>query len=155
MCQKCAISICSKLPEKHISLNTTKQFEATTFRCSNICLMCLQQEREHYEYIINEGKIIHKLSEEPLDTSGDPEGTRWIFVMSTAKRLYAGKVTFLLHKDLWHNFQSVLLNRFLHLCQKEKGVFQHSSFLAGGATIAAGTFSAENGVIKVFCCTNH
>jgi hypothetical protein len=50
---------------------------------------------------------------------------------------------------------SVLLNRFLHLCQKEKGVFQHSSFLAGGATIAAGTFSAENGVIKVFCCTNH
>ena len=33
--------------------------------------------------------------------------------------------------------------------QKERGVFQHSSFLAGGATIAAGRFTAENGVIKV------
>nr|CAB3459383.1 unnamed protein product [Digitaria exilis] len=80
------------------------------------------QEREHYEYIINEGKIIHKQSGEPLDTSQDPKGTKWIFVMSTAKRLYAGK--------------------------KERGVFQHSSFLAGGTTIAAGRFTAENGIIK-------
>ncbi|CAD6270565.1 unnamed protein product [Miscanthus lutarioriparius] len=80
------------------------------------------QEREHYEYIINEGKIIHKQSGEPLDTSRGPKGTKWIFVMSTAKRLYAGK--------------------------KERGVFQHSSFLAGGTTIAAGRFTAENGVIK-------
>ncbi|KAK3119753.1 hypothetical protein QOZ80_9AG0674710 [Eleusine coracana subsp. coracana] len=79
------------------------------------------QERENYEYIINEGKIVHKLTAELLDTSQD-KGTKWIFVMSTAKRLYAGK--------------------------KEKGVFQHSSFLAGGATIAAGRFTAENGVIK-------
>ncbi|XP_066359267.1 IQ domain-containing protein IQM3-like [Miscanthus floridulus] len=80
------------------------------------------QEREHYEYIINEGKIIHKQSGEPLDTSRGPKGTKWIFVMSTAKRLYAGK--------------------------KERGVFQHSSFLAGGTTIAAGRFTAEDGVIK-------
>jgi len=54
------------------------------------------QEREHYEYIINEGKIIHKKSGEPLDTSQSPKGTKWIFVMSTEKRLYAGKVTCLL-----------------------------------------------------------
>ncbi|KAE8780367.1 IQ domain-containing protein IQM3 [Hordeum vulgare] len=80
------------------------------------------QEREYYEYIIKEGKIIHRVSEEALDTSQGPKGTKWIFVMSTAKKLYAG--------------------------QKEKGVFQHSSFLAGGATIAAGRFTAENGVIK-------
>jgi len=80
------------------------------------------QEREHYEYIINDGKIFHKQSGEPLDTSRGPKGTKWIFVMSTAKRLYAGK--------------------------KERGVFQHSSFLAGGTTIAAGRFTAENGVIK-------
>ncbi|XP_062201722.1 IQ domain-containing protein IQM3-like isoform X2 [Phragmites australis] len=80
------------------------------------------QERELYEYIINEGKIIHKQSGEPLDTSHDPKGAGWIFVMSTAKRIYAGK--------------------------KEKGVFQHSSFLAAGAAIAAGMFTAENGVIK-------
>ncbi|CAM0145136.1 unnamed protein product [Urochloa decumbens] len=80
------------------------------------------QERENYEYIINEGKIVHKQSGEPLDTSQGPKGTKWIFVMSTAKRLYAGK--------------------------KERGVFQHSSFLAGGTTIAAGRFTAENGIIK-------
>ncbi|KAL6905629.1 hypothetical protein ACP4OV_003230 [Aristida adscensionis] len=79
-------------------------------------------QRKLYEYIIKEGKIIHKLSGEPLDTRQGPKGAKWIFVMSTAKRLYAG--------------------------QKEKGVFQHSSFLAGGATIAAGRFTAENGVIK-------
>ncbi|CAL4995539.1 unnamed protein product [Urochloa decumbens] len=80
------------------------------------------QERGNYEYIINEGKIIHKQSGEPLDTSQGPKGTKWIFVMSTAKRLYAGK--------------------------KERGVLQHSSFLAGGTTIAAGRFTAENGIIK-------
>lgn len=79
------------------------------------------QEREHYEYIISEGKVIHKQSGEPLDTRR-PKGTKWIFVMSTAKKLYAGK--------------------------KQRGVFQHSSFLAGGATIAAGRFTAESGVIK-------
>jgi hypothetical protein len=62
----------------------------------------LQQEREHYEYIINDGKIFHKQSGEPLDTSRGPKGTKWIFVMSTAKRLYAGKVTFLLYKVLGH-----------------------------------------------------
>ncbi|CAN6344420.1 unnamed protein product [Urochloa humidicola] len=80
------------------------------------------KERELYEYIINEGKVIHKKSREPLDTGHGPEGAKWIFVMSTERRLYAGK--------------------------KEKGVFQHSSFLAGGATIAAGKFTVENGVIK-------
>uniref|UniRef100_M8CR34 IQ domain-containing protein IQM3 n=1 Tax=Aegilops tauschii TaxID=37682 RepID=M8CR34_AEGTA len=80
------------------------------------------QEREYYEYIIEDGKIINKISGESLDTSQGPKGTKWIFVMSTAKKLYAG--------------------------QKERGVFQHSSFLAGGATIAAGRFTAENGVIK-------
>jgi len=85
------------------------------------------KERELYEYIIKEGKVIHKQSREPLDTSQGPEGAKWIFVVSTARRLYAGK--------------------------KEKGVFQHSSFLAGGATIAAGKFTVENGVIKVLLCS--
>ncbi|RCV37060.1 hypothetical protein SETIT_8G032500v2 [Setaria italica] len=80
------------------------------------------RERELYEYIISEGKVIHKQSGEPLDTSQGPEEAKWIFVMSTARKLYSGK--------------------------KEKGVFQHSSFLAGGAIIAAGKLTAENGVIK-------
>ncbi|KAF0896510.1 hypothetical protein E2562_024368 [Oryza meyeriana var. granulata] len=94
--------------------------ECPRARLKKQCIKYLgPQEREQYEYIITEGKIIHKYSEEPLDTS---QGSKWIFVMSTTKRLYAGK--------------------------KEKGVFQHSSFLAGGATIAAGRFTAENGAIK-------
>ncbi|KAL6595584.1 hypothetical protein ACP70R_047924 [Stipagrostis hirtigluma subsp. patula] len=97
--------------------------ECPRSRLKKQCIRYLgPQERENYEYIIKDGKIIHKLSGEPLDTSQDPKGTKWIFVMSTLKRLYAGK--------------------------KEKGVFQHSSFLAGGATIAAGRFTAENGHIK-------
>ncbi|CAK7340284.1 unnamed protein product [Dovyalis caffra] len=47
---------------------------------------------------------------------------KWIFVLSPTKRLYAG--------------------------QKKRGKFHHSSFLAGGATIAAGTLIVENGILK-------
>lgn len=33
--------------------------------------------------------------------------------------------------------------------QKKKGTFQHSSFLAGGATTAAGRLVAKDGELKV------
>lgn len=49
-------------------------------------------EREAYEYIIVEGKIIHKLCGELLDTTEVP-GVKWIFVVSTTHRLYAGVVS--------------------------------------------------------------
>jgi len=52
-------------------------------------LILNQQEREHYEYIISEGKIIHKQTGDLLDTT---QVAKWIFVMSTSKRLYAGEV---------------------------------------------------------------
>nr|XP_018675112.1 PREDICTED: IQ domain-containing protein IQM3-like isoform X1 [Musa acuminata subsp. malaccensis] len=81
-----------------------------------------EQEREQYEYIPLDGKIVHKLSGVLLDTTSGTKETKWIFVMSTSRRLYAG--------------------------QKKKGIFHHSSFLAGGATIAAGRFTAENGILK-------
>ncbi|CAN0880000.1 IQ domain-containing protein IQM3, partial [Linum grandiflorum] len=77
------------------------------------------QEREHYEYIFVEGKMTHKLTGNLLDTT---KGAKWIFVMSTFNRLYAG--------------------------EKKKGIFHHSSFLAGGATLAAGRLVAEKGIIK-------
>ncbi|XP_076935213.1 IQ domain-containing protein IQM3-like [Bidens hawaiensis] len=77
------------------------------------------QEREHYEYIIVEGKIMHRQTGLLLDTNN---GEKWIFVMSTSKRLYAG--------------------------EKKKGNFHHSSFLAGGATVAAGRLDVENGILK-------
>ncbi|XP_027366518.1 IQ domain-containing protein IQM3-like [Abrus precatorius] len=80
------------------------------------------QEREHHEYIVSEGRIIHKQSGDFLDTKEGSEDAKWIFVMSTSKKLYAGK--------------------------KKKGLFHHSSFLAGGATLAAGRLEVEHGILK-------
>ncbi|XP_022744609.1 IQ domain-containing protein IQM3-like [Durio zibethinus] len=80
------------------------------------------QEREHYEYIVVEGKIIHKQTRNDLDTIKGLKEGKWIFVMSTSRKLYAG--------------------------EKKKGMFHHSSFLAGGATLAAGRLVAEQGILK-------
>ncbi|KAF3321771.1 hypothetical protein FCM35_KLT13987 [Carex littledalei] len=81
------------------------------------------QEREHYQYVVAHGKIMHKQSGDYFDTrNSGAEGGKWIFVLSTDKHLYAGL--------------------------KKKGLFHHSSFLAGGATKAAGRLNAENGVLK-------
>ncbi|KAI3523788.1 hypothetical protein L1887_02191 [Cichorium endivia] len=77
------------------------------------------QERENYEYMIIEGKIIHRLSGLLLDTNN---GEKWIFVTSASNRLYAG--------------------------EKKKGKFHHSSFLAGGATLAAGRLDVDKGTLK-------
>uniref|UniRef100_A0A7N0TJD5 Uncharacterized protein n=1 Tax=Kalanchoe fedtschenkoi TaxID=63787 RepID=A0A7N0TJD5_KALFE len=76
-------------------------------------------EREAYEVLFDEGKLRNKMSSQLIDTSG---GSKWIFVLSTSKTLYVGK--------------------------KKKGLFHHSSFLAGGAISAAGRVSVENGVLK-------
>ncbi|KAF7804321.1 IQ domain-containing protein IQM3-like [Senna tora] len=80
------------------------------------------QERKHYEYIVDEGKFIHKQSGDLLHTKKDSESAKLIFVMSTSKKLYAG--------------------------QKKKGLFHHSSFLAGGTTLAAGRLVAHHGILK-------
>lgn len=66
------------------------------------------------------GKIVYKESCSMVDT---PEGTKWIFVLSTSKALYVG--------------------------EKIKGLFQHSSFVAGGAVISAGRIVIYNGVLQV------
>ncbi|KAF8395371.1 hypothetical protein HHK36_019317 [Tetracentron sinense] len=81
------------------------------------------QEREHYEYIVVEGKIVHKQTGDLLNTNKGLQGTKWIYVMSTSKKLYAG--------------------------EKKKGIFHHSSFIAGGATLAAGRLTSEDGMLKV------
>lgn len=78
-------------------------------------------EREKYEVVINNGKIVYKQDQQPVHT---PEGSKWIFVMSTSHNLYVG--------------------------QKKKGRFQHSSFLAGAATSAAGRLTVDNGILKSF-----
>ncbi|KAL2481644.1 IQ calmodulin-binding motif family protein [Abeliophyllum distichum] len=79
-------------------------------------------ERENYEYVVVEAKILHKKSGKPLMTNPGSPGLKWIFVVSTSKKLYIG--------------------------EKKKGSFHHSSFLAGGATIAAGRLMVEDGVLK-------
>ena len=77
-------------------------------------------ERKAYEVVIEGGRLLYKQTGEPLNTT---RVCKWIFVLSTSRTLYVGK--------------------------KRKGTFQHSSFLAGGATLAAGRIVAKNGVLKV------
>ncbi|KAJ3671167.1 hypothetical protein LUZ60_008593 [Juncus effusus] len=76
-------------------------------------------EREAYEVIVEEGKLMYKKSEILVNTT---EGSKWIFVLSTTRSLYVG--------------------------QKKKGKFQHSSFLAGAATTAAGRLIAKEGILQ-------
>ncbi|CAI9097786.1 OLC1v1034277C1 [Oldenlandia corymbosa var. corymbosa] len=80
------------------------------------------QEREHYEYVVIDGKFLHKQTGKHLDTMTGPKGVKWIFVMSTSNKLYAGV--------------------------KKKGNFHHSSFLAGGVTLAAGRLVVVDGTLK-------
>ncbi|KAJ9181234.1 hypothetical protein P3X46_009385 [Hevea brasiliensis] len=79
-------------------------------------------EREAYEVVLENGRFVHKLSGKLLDTTGGPKDAKWIFVLSTSKTLYVGL--------------------------KKKGTFQHSSFLAGGATLSAGRLVVEDGLLK-------
>lgn len=82
--------------------------------------MQLQKEREAYEVSVKCGRLVYRQSQELVHTR---EGSKWIFVLSTSRTLYIG--------------------------EKKKGLFQHSSFLAGGATIASGRLVAVNGVLDV------
>ncbi|XP_022766875.1 IQ domain-containing protein IQM6-like [Durio zibethinus] len=79
-------------------------------------------ERENFEVVVRNGKFFYKQSGELLDTTGERTDAKWIFVLSASKTLYVG--------------------------QKNKGNFQHSSFLAGGATLSAGRLVVEDGVLK-------
>lgn len=76
-------------------------------------------ERGSYEVIVEDGKLVFRESGILLETT---EGSKWIFVLSTSRNLYVG--------------------------QKKKGLFQHSSFLAGGATTAAGRLVAHGGILE-------
>ncbi|XP_022995281.1 IQ domain-containing protein IQM2-like [Cucurbita maxima] len=79
-------------------------------------------ERLAYEVIVEDGKLVYKQSGKLVNTTEEARNTKWIFVLSTSKIMYVGK--------------------------KKKGTFQHSSFLAGGATTAAGRLVVDNGVLK-------
>lgn len=76
-------------------------------------------EREVYEVIVLEGKLVYKKSGVFLNTNED---SKWIFVLSSSRSLY--------------------------VAQKKKGRFQHSSFLSGGVTTSAGRLVAHEGVLE-------
>lgn len=80
-------------------------------------------ERLPYEVVVEDGRFFYRQSGKLLHTTDDGPRAKWIFVLSTSKTLYVGK--------------------------KKKGLFQHSSFLAGGATSCAGRLVVEYGVLKV------
>ncbi|KAG6772585.1 hypothetical protein POTOM_024002 [Populus tomentosa] len=90
---------------------------------SKLQRQCIQylgpKEREAFEVIVEDGKLVYRQAGILINTTED---TKWIFVLSTSRSLYVG--------------------------QKNKGVFQHSSFLAGAATTAAGRLVAQDGVLQ-------
>uniref|UniRef100_A0A7N0RB41 Calmodulin-binding protein n=1 Tax=Kalanchoe fedtschenkoi TaxID=63787 RepID=A0A7N0RB41_KALFE len=101
-----------------------KKINITKCPRSNLQRQCIKylgpKEREAYEVVVAHGRLMYKKSGTYIQTE---EGSKWIFVLSTSRCLYVG--------------------------QKKKGVFQHSSFLAGGATTAAGRLVANDGVLEV------
>ena len=52
----------------------------------------MPKERENYEVIPQNGKLIYKKSGELIDTTEGCQESGWIFVMSISKELYVGKV---------------------------------------------------------------
>jgi hypothetical protein len=113
-----------------------------------------QNEREAYEVIVEEGKLMYKKSEALVNTT---EGSKWIFVLSTTRSLYVGQVRHCIFLYLLYIYSiPIILTLFIHLLsfflifeQKKKGSFQHSSFLSGAATTAAGRLVAKEGVLEV------
>ncbi|CAA2978376.1 Hypothetical predicted protein [Olea europaea subsp. europaea] len=101
-----------------------KEFDLEECPRSKLDQQCVKyfgpKEREPYEYVVVDGKILHKMTGTPLQ-HGSPN-LKYIFVVSTDKKLYIGK--------------------------KEKGIFHHSSFLAGGDTLTAGRLFVEDGLLK-------
>ncbi|KAM0853331.1 hypothetical protein ACQ4PT_051168 [Festuca glaucescens] len=87
------------------------------------------QERQQYEVVVESGKNVFKQTGVLVHSSDD---SKWIFVLSTTKAFYVGQVVFV----------SALA------MQKNKGSFQHSSFLAGGAITAAGRLVFKDGILK-------
>ncbi|XP_061358357.1 IQ domain-containing protein IQM1-like [Gastrolobium bilobum] len=99
--------------------------EINHVKCSRATLQrqCIKylgpKERQEYEVIVENGKLVYRHDGRLVHTDGN---SKWMFVLSTSRALYVG--------------------------QKQKGTFMYSSFLAGGATRAAGRLVAQQGVLE-------
>lgn len=106
-----------------LDIGDGKEFNSDRCPRSKLQQQCIKYlgpvERKDYEVVIENGRLFYKVTGKPVESTGD---AKWIFVLSTSKTLYIG--------------------------QKNKGTFQHSSFLAGGATLSAGRLVVEDGVLK-------
>ncbi|KAJ6778607.1 IQ DOMAIN-CONTAINING PROTEIN IQM6 [Salix koriyanagi] len=109
-----------------LDIGSGKEVNLDTCPRSKLQQQCIKYlgpaEREDFEIAVENGKFLYKQSGEVLHTAEGLKDAKWIFVLSTSKTLYVG--------------------------QKMKGTFQHSSFLAGAATLSAGRLVVENGVLK-------
>ncbi|KAK7281227.1 hypothetical protein RIF29_09015 [Crotalaria pallida] len=99
-------------------LDAQKQ-ETVVSRWARARTRAAKKEREEYEVNVENGKLVYVKDKRLVDTDGK---SKWIFVLSTTRTLYVGR--------------------------KQKGAFQHSSFLAGAATLAAGRLVSQQGVLK-------
>ncbi|KAI3688265.1 hypothetical protein L1987_81976 [Smallanthus sonchifolius] len=112
----------AELKRSSISFFDLDKQETAISRWSRARTRAAKMERKQYEVLIEDGKLLYKQTGEYVDTTVSSKGSKWIFVLSTSRTLYVGI--------------------------KKKGLFQHSSFLAGGATLAAGRLVSEKGVLK-------
>ncbi|KAG6421080.1 hypothetical protein SASPL_117629 [Salvia splendens] len=110
-------------PRHRLDVGDGKEINLDKCPRINLQRQCIKylgpKERESFEVVIEDGKLVYKESGDLVSTV---EGSKWIFVLSTMRTLYIGR--------------------------KQKGRFQHSSFLAGGAITAAGRLVAQNGLLE-------
>ncbi|KAE8711298.1 TMV resistance protein N-like [Hibiscus syriacus] len=119
-------SLPCKTGSRQLDIGEGKEVHIERCPRSKLQLQCIKYlgpiERKPYEVIVVDGKLVYKQTGKLLHTIDEMDDAKWIFVLSTSKILYVGV--------------------------KKKGTFQHSSFLAGGATIASGRLVIDNGVLK-------
>ncbi|KAG5012021.1 hypothetical protein JHK86_024282 [Glycine max] len=109
----------ASLKRSSVSFFDVEKHETAVSRWTRAKTRAAKKEREEYEVIVEKGKLVYKQDGRFVDTNGN---SKWIFVLSTTRSLYVGR--------------------------KQKGAFQHSSFLAGAATTAAGRLVAQQGVLE-------
>lgn len=80
--------------------------------------------------MVEKGKLVYKESGVVVHTDTGKKGgeIQWMFVLSSSSSMFVGK--------------------------KEKGQFQHSSFLSGAATLASGCLLVYQGTLQVIYLLN-
>jgi hypothetical protein len=59
--------------------------------------------------IVEDKRLMYKLSRQIVDTTGSAKGTKWIFVLSTCKTLYIGQVNDDSLKEFFRTLRAIQL----------------------------------------------